>query len=416
MLYLFRDINKVLTLEKAANKNGRKPSESDLTPIQQASILVDNGKIAWVGESKKIPKQWAHKSKAKTEIKEISLNNQTVLPGFVECHTHSLFAGDRTAEFEQRNMGVSYQEINAKGGGIRSTMRATRKSSNEELRSLLEIRLDNFISQGVTTVEVKTGYALDLKNELRCLKVLNEKYKIQVIPTYLGAHSIPPEFSSAADYLDFIRAKVLPKIKKLTNRVDIFIERGFFEFDNSLNYLTDAKKMGFQIAIHADQLSFSGGADAALMVSAKSADHLLMINSQTIESLAKSEVTCVLLPTADLYMKSSYPKAREMIDSGCRVALATDYNPGSSPTQDIALVGLLARLEMKMSLPEVITAYTVGAAHALGLERQIGSLQVGHNANFISTESDWNQLFYSPGLSLGWRKFYLGKEIKQRII
>jgi imidazolonepropionase len=402
---IYKNISELLTLQGAAQKNGRKVQETDLSIVKKAAIAVDKGRIIWVGEQKKIPKAFA------TKAKEVDLKSATVLPGFVECHTHSIFAGSRSAEFELRNQGVSYQEISARGGGIRSTMKATRAASSRDLKNLLSTRIERFVRQGVTTLEVKTGYALDEKNEIRCLKILNESYPIRVVPTYLGAHAIPPEFNDAQDYLDFSAAQVLPKIRKLTRRVDIFIERGFFNFDPALDYLQKAKDLGFEVVIHADQLSFCGGADAARMMGALSADHLLMVSENTISELAESAVTCVLLPAADLYMKCSYPKARQMIDAGCRVALATDFNPGSSPTQDLALVGLLARLEMKMTLPEVIAAYTIGASYALGLEGKIGSLDVSKDANFICIENSWDQLFYSAGGGLVSRVFCLGNEI-----
>jgi imidazolonepropionase len=179
--------------------------------------------------------------------------------------------------------------------------------------------------------------------------------------------------------------------------VDIFIEKGFFEKDAAKVFLSAAKEMGFEIVIHADQLTLSGGASLGVELQASSSDHLLQVSAEEIVRLANSEVTCVLLPAADLYMKTAYPKAREMIDAGARVALATDFNPGSSPTQDLGLVGLLARLEMKMTLPEVIAAYTVGAAHALHCEAEVGSLEVGKSADFICTDLSWQELFYSVG-------------------
>lgn len=290
-------------------------------------------------------------------------------------------------------------------------MRATREASDEILRSSLVGRIAEFVRQGVTTLEIKTGYALDQQHELRCLRLLNEKFQIPIVPTYLGAHSIPPEFSTAREYLQFIESTMLPLIRGLTSRVDIFIERGFFDFDEGLDFLSKAKQMGFQTTVHADQLSLSGGTDAAMAIGAKSADHVIMLDSERIAELGKTEVTAVLLPMADLYMKCAYPKAREMIAKGCRVALATDFNPGSCPSQDLALVGLLARLEMKMTLPEVIAAYTVGASHTLGLESLVGSLEVGKDANFICINSDWDQLFYSAGNMPVTRRFVLGSEI-----
>lgn len=387
-------------------KSGRRIVEQDLSIVKNAALVVRGNKIAWLGPQQQIPKQFAKKSK------EVNLKQRTVLPGFIECHTHSLFAGDRSKEFELRNQGVSYLEINARGGGIRSTMRATREASTDELKKMLDRRIENFIKQGVTTLEIKTGYALDELHELRCLKILNKKFPIEIVPTYLGAHAVPPEFSSASEYLKYCSEKVLPKIKKFTDRVDIFIEKGFFEAqDYCRAYLKKVKRMGFQLTVHADQLSFCGASQLALQSYAVSSDHLLQTTDSMILNIARSEMTCVLLPAADLYMKCNYPRARKMIDSGCRVALATDFNPGSCPTQNLNLVGLLARLEMKMTLPEVLAAYTVGASFALHRSDRIGSLEIGKDANFISIENQWNQLFYSVGETSNATVYRSGKKI-----
>ncbi len=407
MVTVFQNISELVSMAGAAARAGRRVQESDLSLISRAAIAVDKGQIVWIGERKKIPKEFARKSK------EVDLQGMNVFPGFIECHTHSLFAGHRSQEFEQRNQGVSYQEIAAKGGGILSTVTKTRAATRGELKKDLDKKIQAFIRQGVTTLEVKTGYALDLTNEIKCLQVLGEDFPIQVVPTFLGAHAVAKEFANSGDYLDFLSREVLPEIKKrkLTDRVDIFIERGFFSFDEALDYLQVAKDLGFATTIHADQLSLCGGADAARAMGSLSADHLLQVNSATIQELAESEVTCVLLPAADLYMKCAYPKAREMISAGARVALATDFNPGTSPTQDLSLVGLLARLEMKMTLPEVISAYTVGAAYALGLENQVGSLEEGKSADFFSSELQWDQLFYSIGQAAPNEVFHSGKRI-----
>jgi imidazolonepropionase len=396
---LFRNIGTLLTLAQAARKEGRRVQETDLSLLNDAAMAVEDGRIRWIGANKKIPLEYR-------KWKENDLQKATVLPGFVECHTHSIFAGSRSEEFEQRLQGASYQEIAARGGGILSTMRHTRAQSSSRLATTTLQRLREFVRQGATTVEVKTGYALDLKNELKCLKVLRGFSEPRVVSTFLGAHAVPPEFSSPEKYLEFLAAEVLPKIRKFTSRVDIFIERGFFSREAGREYLRRAQQLGFQITVHADQLTLSGGADVAMLMKARSADHLIQLGDEQIQRLSKSEVTAVLLPAADLYMRCAYPPARKLIDAGARVALATDFNPGTCPTQDLALVGLLARLEMKMSLPEVIGAYTVGAAHALGLQQEVGSLELGKSADFISINSDWTSLFYSAG-SMGIGQTYL---------
>ncbi len=387
---VFRGIDTLLSLQAAALKQGRQIQETDLSLIRKAAMVTNDGFLQWVGPEKALPKAFARDSQ------EINLNTATVLPGFVECHTHSLFAGSRSAEFEMRLRGASYQEISKQGGGIFSTVKETRKLTAGQLQKLTESRVLSFVRQGVTTLEIKSGYALTHKDEIKSLNAIRSLKAIRVVPTFLGAHSVPPEFESATLYLKYLE-KILPHVRKLTDRLDIWIETGFFEKDFSRSYLEKAKSLGFQLVVHADQLTLSGGTDLAVELQAVSADHVIQLKNSQIQKLAQSSTTAVLLPMADMYMKCKFPPARKLIEAGARVALATDYNPGTCPSQDISLTGLLARLEMNMSLPEVIAAYTVGASHALSLEDQIGSLEVGKSADFICSELDWTSLFYSAG-------------------
>lgn len=368
------------------------------------AMIIKNGLISWIGPQNKIPKKVKFK-------KEIDLKKKKVLPAFIECHTHSLFAGSRADEFELRNSGVSYLEIAKKGGGILSTMKKTRAASAKALLVSTQERVNNFIKQGVATVEIKSGYALDLKNEIKSLEVINKISTARVIPTFLGAHAKPPEYDSYGKYLDYLASEVLPvvKKKKLSQRVDIFIEKNFFEVPEARTYLSAAKRLGFEVTIHANQLSLSGGAELALELQAQSADHVIHLTDETIQYFARGKTVAVLLPAADLYMKCPYPPARNLIDSGATVALATDYNPGSCPTQDLSLVGLLARLEMKMTLPEVFKAYTINAARALGIDHEEGSLAVGKRANFICTDAELTDFFYSAGTMPSHQLFILGK-------
>lgn len=371
------------------------------------AFFVVDGKLNWIGPQNKIPKKLE-------ASKEINLQKKLVFPSFIECHTHSVFAGSRAAEFEMRNQGVSYLEIAAKGGGILSTMKATRQTSATGLQKLAQEKVDHFLKQGVSTLEIKTGYALDLKNEIKCLEVIRKLKGPRIISTFLGAHALPSEFKNHGDYLEFLVKKVLPvvKKKKLSQRVDIFIENKFFEKEVAQKYLEAAHALGFKTTIHANQLSFSGGADLALELGSSSADHVIHLDERHIQQFAKSKTVAVLLPTADLYMKCPYPPARRLLDAGATVALSTDYNPGSCPSQDLSLVGLLARLEMKMSLPEVFKAYTSGAAQALDLQHEEGDLSLGKLANFICTEADLNDFFYSAGQMPKHALFIRGSSVK----
>lgn len=388
---IFTDIGDIMTLSGAAQKNACGAiSEADLGLVKKSIMVVEDGKVAWIGPKAKMPRQY------KSASKEISLKGGNVFPGFIDCHTHSIFAGDRSGEFELRNQGVSYQEIAARGGGILSTVRETRKANSQTLKKIFEQRMQVFLNQGVTTVEVKSGYGLSVKDELRLLRIVKDSTtSVKITPTFLGAHALPPEFSTRGEYLVELK-KILPQIAKerLAERVDIFIEKNYFSIDEGRDYLNSAQKLGFEIVIHADQLSRTGASLLAAELNAVSADHAICVTDEDIAKLKLADVTCVLLPASDFYIHCEYPPARKFIEQGVRVALSTDFNPGTSPTQNIQLVGLLARLEMKMTLPEVFTALTLGGAYALKLGTQRGALVNGYDADFFVTERPWREFFY----------------------
>lgn len=394
-------------MSKTLFRNFKLVSEDFKSHQDGMAFFVIDGRIAWIGQQSKVPKTLK-------SAKEIDLKKKLVFPSFIECHTHAVFAGSRAAEFERRNQGVSYLEIAAQGGGILSTVKATRCAKKSELLKVSQARVNSFLKQGVSTLEIKSGYGLDLKSEIKILEVIKLLKGPRIVSTFLGAHARPVEFMDNASYLNYLVDKVLPVIKKkkLSNRVDIFTESKFFEKDDSRKYLSAAKALGFDTTIHANQLSASGGADLAMELGSVSADHVIHLDDQHIQSFAKSNSVAVLLPAADLYMKCAYPPARQLIDGGATVALATDFNPGTCPTFDLSLVGLLARLEMKMSLAEVFQAYTRGAAKALGLQYQEGDLSVGKSANFICTEADLTDFFYSAGVTPSHQLFIGGKLVK----
>ncbi len=392
-MIVLKDIAELFTLSKASHKKARNIKLEDLSVIKNAAMVIEKEKIVWVGESKKLP---PHYKKSKS----VSLKKKTVLPAFVECHTHTLFGGTRAEEFELRNQGASYQQIAEKGGGIRSTVNQTRDISDKALETLGKKRLLEFQRQGVTTVEIKSGYGLDLKSETRLLKMASRLNKsFRVVSTYLGPHAVPEKHSNVDFYLNEILLEHLPKLanSKLTKRADIFVDKGYFSIEGARRYAQIIKSFGWDLVVHADQMHRTGATQLAVELGAISADHVIQINDDDIEALAKSETTAVLLPTSDLYLKMNYPPARKLIEAGARVALATDFNPGTSPTQDISFVGVLARLQMKMSLAEVLVAYTLGAAYALGLQNELGSLEVGKVADFIVLDSNWQELFYQVG-------------------
>lgn len=390
-----RGIGRLYTLEGAAAKSGRRCVSADLSPVASAAMIIVDGRIEWIGAEKNLSRKLARRAVRF----EHDFRGASVIPALVECHTHLVYAGNRAAEFERRNQGESYQSIAKSGGGILSTVRQTREASEAELARLAQARADRFLQQGVATIEIKSGYALDVEGELKMLRAAGRVKGARIIRTFLGAHAIPPEARSAEAYLESLINEALPRVKEegLACRVDIFVEDGFFNASVARRYLQAAKNLGFDLAVHADQLTRSGGAELACELGARSAEHLILIDSDDIRRLAASEVICVLLPTADLYMKCAYPPARALIDAGARVALATDFNPGTAPSQDVALAGVLARLQMKMSLPEVITAYTFNAAAALGLERELGSLTIGKRADFAVLKGDLDEIFLTAG-------------------
>jgi imidazolonepropionase len=398
---LFRGISKLITLREAAAHSARKFSE--LSILKRAAIIEKDQRIVWAGNESKIPREFF-----KTQIRERDLQGAIVLPAFVECHTHLVFAGSRAHEFELRNRGASYFEIGAAGGGILSTLQATRQASAQALLASAQKRADRFAEQGVATVECKSGYGLSWPAEQKILKVAHKIKGPRVITTFLGAHAIPKEFINADAYIDHLIQLQLPLLKKsgLAKRVDIFTEKGYFSLEVSRRYLREAKALGFDVVIHADQLTRTGATALAVELGAKSADHLLHLDDNDITKIAKSNVTAVLLPTSDLYMSTPYPPARALLDRGARVALATDFNPGSAPSQDLSLTGVIARAQMKMTLNEVLIAYTLGGAHALGLQAEIGSVEVGKFCDITVLNCEVEDLFYSVGqhtVSQTWR-------------
>lgn len=389
---LFTGIKQLWTLQGAAEKSGRSPQVQDLSLIKDAAFVVEGQKIVWVGTKVEFKKQ-----KKKFKVKRvIDLKGAVVLPAFIDPHTHMIFAGDRKDEFELRNKGYSYQEIAAQGGGIKSTVKATRAASPNVLLQLAVEREADFIRQGVATIEIKSGYGLNFETETKILKTAKKLKRARIVSTFLGPHAVPTEFESSTDYINEV-IEWLPKVRKLASRVDMFIEEGYFSKQDAEKFFAKSKDLGFEIVAHADQLHPTGASVFAATMGAVSVDHCLRLQDAEILSLGQSSTTCVLLPGSDFYLHLPYPPARRLIEAGARVALGTDYNPGTCPTQDISLIGVLARLEMKMTLPEVIVGFTLNAAHALSLSDELGSIEVGKTADFVCLNEPIESLFYQVG-------------------
>jgi imidazolonepropionase len=361
-------------------------NESGLGVIQNGAVAVKQEKIVWVGDSDKIPNDF----RLGPEGKELDASGKVVMPGLIDAHTHLVFAGSREREFEQRLQGLSYLEIAESGGGILSTVEATRKASFDALFSLGKKRLDRMISKGVTTLEAKSGYGLSLEDEvkiLRVIKALNDIHPIEIVPTFLGAHTVPKEFrNDRTRYVDLVIEEMIPEVARegLAEFCDVFCEEKAFGLEESRKILETGRRYGLKPKIHADQLSSGGGAELAAEVGAYSADHLEYVSPAGIDRMAEKGVVAVLLPGASffLFMKR-YPPAREMIERGVPVSLATDFNPGSSMTESLPLMMTMGCVLYKMLPHEVIRATTIHAAKSIGKEARIGTLEAGKQADLV---------------------------------
>lgn len=319
----------------------------------------------------------------------LDAGGRVLLPGFVDSHTHLVFGGFRPDEFSWRLKGDSYMSIMERGGGIQSTVNATRDTSKEDLVSRAQWFIDRMVEMGVTTVEAKSGYGLDTETELKMLDALDElskkkDRKIDLVTTFLGAHAVPKEYAGhTSEYCDVIINEMLPKVKDKAKFFDIFTEKNVFEIEDSRRLLQAAKDAGMQLKLHADEIVQLGGAELAAEMGAVSADHLLHISDEGIRRMAEEGVVATLLPPTAFALKEPYAPARKMIDGGCAVALATDLNPGSCFSGSIPLTISLACIYMNMSIEEVITALTLNGAAAVGMADQIGSIEPGKLANLV---------------------------------
>ncbi|MGI6697545.1 MAG: imidazolonepropionase [Clostridia bacterium] len=320
----------------------------------------------------------------------IDASGKTVLPGFVDPHTHLVHGGSREKELALKLEGVPYLEILKRGGGILSTVRATRAASEEELLQKARKSLDIMLLHGTTTIEAKSGYGLNMEDELKCLRVaetLNRQHPVDIVSTFLGAHAVPEEYRDRKEeYIDFLIQEVMPLVKRLglAEFCDVFCEKGVFSVEESRKILSRAREMGYKLKIHADEIETTGGAELAGELGVVSADHLLAMSGRGLKKMKEGGVIAVLLPGTSFNLNvGKYARARDIIDAGLAVALATDYNPGSCPTENIQLILSLACLKMKMTPEEVVIAATINSAHAIDRGKEIGSLEVGKKADIV---------------------------------
>jgi imidazolonepropionase len=359
---------------------------SELAIIHDGGMLIRDGKIDSVGRSDEIEKN-AGDAEVRAGLTVVDLGGRVVLPGFVDAHTHLVFAGNRLDDFERRARGESYEQIAKAGGGIWSTVEKTRAASEADLFAQAKKHADWFLKCGTTTIEAKSGYGLTLVDELKVLSVmgqLNEQTPLEIVPTFLGAHAVPRD-TSPDKYVDLVINEMLPRVakEKLAEFCDVFCERGYFDIEQSRRILSAAMKLELKLRGHVDQLTNSGGAKLMAEVGATTADHLEKTDEQGIAALKSANVQPVLLPGSVYALGStSYPRARQMIDAGLAVVLATDFNPGSSPTPSMPMILSLACTQMKMSPAEAIAAATINAAYSLYRGDKIGSLEPDKLANF----------------------------------
>ena len=382
-------------------------AEGALGIVARGALAAREGRVVWAGPETQLAA--AVEVAAVPEAARFDAGERAVLPGFVDSHTHFVFAGNRAAEFQERHAGISYEEIAARGGGILNTVRATRATSSDELRRLARERLRSFATHGTTTVEGKTGYGLNLETEGRCLDLmaaLNAEAGLpRVVPTFLGAHTLPPEARGSAvaraAYVDLVCETMLPAFAGRARFCDVFCERTAFSVDEARRILTRARDLGYALKLHANQLGDTGGAALAAELGAVSADHLDFASDGDLLQLRAAGVTATLLPGCSFSLSTPYPSGRRLLDLGLRVALATDFNPGTSYSENMQMMIALAVSAMGMTLEEAITAATLGGAHALGMQDEVGSLAPGTRADAIVLHGgDERELAYHFGVNL----------------
>lgn len=381
---IIKNAAELVTCRGNSPKHGK--DMSDLGMIHDGCVVIENEMIVDVGTTEDILNK--HNLQ---EYKVIDATNKAVLPGFIDSHTHLIFGGYRADEFSWRLRGDTYMSIMERGGGITSSVRATRNTSIDEFIEVGKKRLNKFMAMGVTTVEGKSGYGLDCETEikqLQAMKLLNETHPLDVVPTFLGPHSVLPEYKGKEDeFIDYM-IEVMKYVAEnnLAEFADIFCEKNVFTVEQSRRFLTAAKNMKLDLKIHADEIVQLGGTELAVELGCTSADHLLQASDKGIKMLSESNTVATLLPATAFCLKEEFARGRYMIDSGCAVALATDFNPGSCFTNSIPLVIALAALHMSMSIEEIITALTINAAAAIGRSHQVGSIEIGKKADLIILE------------------------------
>ena len=389
---------RIITVDTKGKNYKRGNELNEINAIDNHSIIIEDGIIKDI-----LPDSSLKNNSARV----INVKDKIILPGLIDCHTHTAFAGSRSDEFRRRLAGESYEEIAKKGGGINTTVQAVRNAAVEELINLLTKRVQYFISQGITSLEIKSGYGLDFENELKLLQAINylkDIFPVDIVPTFLGAHTFPPEYKNDHEgYINLLIDKLIPHISlhKLAKYCDAFCEKTAFSSEEVDRIFTKAKQSGMELKLHTEQFNNIGGINIAIKHNITSVDHLEVLEDSKLNSLGSSEIVCTLLPGVSFFLNYQYAPARRLIENNAIVALATDYNPGSSNIANLNFIMSLAAIKMKMTVEETISAVTINAAKAIGLNETTGSIEINKQADFsVFDTTEYSDIVYNVGKNL----------------
>lgn len=396
----YKNINQLVTLKNIHQKDGRNINSEDTSVINNGAVVFDKDKILWVGETSNIPEKYS-------SIVYVDLDGYVLTPEIVDSHTHAVFGGNRAFEYSMRLNGADYQDIASAGGGILNTMSETLNTSREKLFKNAVERIERIYSYGVGTIEIKSGYALTYEKEKELSEIIFElknhfKNKIQIFNTFLAAHAVPMEFKSSQEYLNTVVIPLMEELnaKKIIDAVDIFHEVGYFDEKDTRKLFDKATELNIPIKMHADEFNDNNGAAIACEYNALSCDHLLVTSDSGVEALSKSSTVATLLPGTAFFLGKELANARKFLDAGCKVALASDYNPGSCHCENLVLLASLAAKRLDMNIAEVWSAICYNSAHALGLRDQ-GAIDIGLRPRFSLFKCDsFDEIIYSWGKNL----------------
>lgn len=403
MKTLIKDISSLVTISGNNEEPRKGQLLNDVGEIKNGALFFDEN-ILWIGTTEE--------AEAKLQTNEIvpdvvlSLKGKTIIPGFIDSHTHLVFAGDRSDEFAKRMGGATYRQIAEEGGGIISTVKAVRRASEDELFEIAYKFLFNAIRHGTIAVEIKSGYGLDTPNEIKILKViekLSQNFPICIVPTFLGAHDFPPEYKSDPNaYVELICNEMIPKVAEmsLAKYCDCFIDEGYFTFEQAEKIFKMAFKCGLNLRVHADELADVGAAEFAALFGAVSADHLIFVSDSSIDAMKKSGTIATLLPGTSYFLRMPYAPARKILESEVPIALASDFNPGSCFTENMQIILSLAVVNLGLSCEQALIASTINGAHSLEIADLVGSLEVGKSATFVVFNCrNYSEIFYHFGVN-----------------